>query len=141
MSGTSARGAHAADPRRWFGPEDGPWFERDDWADGSRYRSADDARRAQATELRRTGVVTLPGAAPEALCREAIEALEPHFARTGAARLTNAAWALEPIRRLAQLPEVIELVTWLYGRTAIPFQTLDFRHGTEQAAHRDDEHF
>jgi hypothetical protein len=86
-------------------------------------------------------VVVLPGAAAGDLCRSAIDALDPLFRRTAAPRLTNAAWGLEPLRRLASLPEVVDLLTFLYGRRPVPFQTLDFCTGTHQELHSDEFHF
>ncbi|MBK6671533.1 MAG: phytanoyl-CoA dioxygenase family protein [Actinobacteria bacterium] len=138
-----ARGVAAAadDPRTWFGPDDRPWFERDDWASSAQFADASALRRRQALSFRETGVVVLPGAAAGDLCRSAIDALDPLFRRTAAPRLTNAAWGLEPLRRLASLPEVVDLLTFLYGRRPVPFQTLDFCTGTHQELHSDEFHF
>ncbi|MEQ9331753.1 phytanoyl-CoA dioxygenase family protein [Thalassobaculum sp.] len=52
------------------------------------------------------------------------------------------AWPeVEAVRRLASLPEVMELLELLYGRPAVPFQTLSFRVGTQQETHSDSLHF
>ncbi len=45
------------------------------------------------------------------------------------------------IRQLAILPQVIGALEAYYGRQAIPFQTLNFRFGSQQAAHSDLMHF
>lgn len=45
------------------------------------------------------------------------------------------------IRRLATHPRVLEFLTELYQRRPIPFQTLNFAQGTEQAVHSDTMHF
>jgi hypothetical protein len=47
----------------------------------------------------------------------------------------------ESIRELALLPEIIELLTVVYGRRPIPFQTLNFPVGTQQHIHSDAVHF
>ena len=41
----------------------------------------------------------------------------------------------------ASLPEVVDLLTFLYGRRPVPFQTLDFCTGTHQELHSDEFHF
>ena len=52
------------------------------------------------------------------------------------------AWRTIPeARELALQPSVLDLLGQLYGRAAVPFQTLHFRRGSEQAAHSDALHF
>lgn len=45
------------------------------------------------------------------------------------------------MRELAAFPALLEVLEELYGRAPIPFQTLDFRVGSEQRAHPDTVHF
>jgi ectoine hydroxylase-related dioxygenase (phytanoyl-CoA dioxygenase family) len=45
------------------------------------------------------------------------------------------------VKALALAPAVLGLLEDLYGRKPLPFQTLDFLKGTEQAAHSDAIHF
>ncbi len=45
------------------------------------------------------------------------------------------------LHELARHPKVVELLSTLYGRPAFPFQTLNFRYGTEQFPHSDAVHF
>jgi len=45
------------------------------------------------------------------------------------------------VRSLAAHPMVLELLSSLYGREPIPFQTLNFLRGTEQKTHSDAIHF
>ena len=45
------------------------------------------------------------------------------------------------MRDLACHPDIMALLVELYGRRPIPFQTLDFAHGTEQGLHADAIHF
>ncbi len=121
------------DPRRWFGPADLPAIEQEPTARGP--------LSSEAAELAQRGAITVEGLIPAARCEAIVEAVRPHFERTGAERLTNAAWALAPVRQLAADPAVLALLGRLYGRRAIPFQTLNFRYGTQQPLHRDTEHF
>lgn len=52
------------------------------------------------------------------------------------------AWTVSPaVRRLATSPRILELLALLYGRVPIPFQTLNFWRGSQQATHSDAYHF
>lgn len=56
-------------------------------------------------------------------------------------RVENAWETCPSVRALATAPGLIELLTLLHGRRPIPFQTLNFRKGTEQKTHSDAVHF
>jgi ectoine hydroxylase-related dioxygenase (phytanoyl-CoA dioxygenase family) len=45
------------------------------------------------------------------------------------------------VARLASHPRVLAVLQLLYGRRPFPFQTLNFRHGSQQAGHSDQIHF
>ncbi|MGH8080664.1 MAG: phytanoyl-CoA dioxygenase family protein [Lysobacter sp.] len=45
------------------------------------------------------------------------------------------------VKQIAQAPEVLAILQDLYGRKPRPFQTLNFRVGTEQKEHSDTVHF
>ncbi len=45
------------------------------------------------------------------------------------------------IKDLATHPEILKILQMLYGREAIPFQTLNFKFGSRQKAHSDSIHF
>lgn len=67
-------------------------------------------------------------------------ALGPRYPRED--RRIDEAWYDVPgVAALAANPRVMELLQSLYGRRPIPFQTLNFDAGTEQAAHSDTVHF
>jgi ectoine hydroxylase-related dioxygenase (phytanoyl-CoA dioxygenase family) len=52
------------------------------------------------------------------------------------------AWKIsENVKALALAPKILSLLEDLYGRKPIPFQTLNFRTGSQQAAHSDQLHF
>lgn len=52
------------------------------------------------------------------------------------------AWKIsENVRALALAPKISAMLEELYGRRPLPFQTLNFRWGTEQPAHSDAIHF
>jgi ectoine hydroxylase-related dioxygenase (phytanoyl-CoA dioxygenase family) len=47
----------------------------------------------------------------------------------------------ENVRAIARSPKIVSLLEDLYGREPLPFQTLNFYVGTQQAAHSDALHF
>ena len=52
------------------------------------------------------------------------------------------AWRIsENVRALARSPDIREVLAGLYERQPLPFQTLNFRFGSEQAVHSDTIHF
>ncbi len=52
------------------------------------------------------------------------------------------AWRIdENVKALALAPGVLAILAQLYGRRPLPFQTLNFRTGTQQATHSDAMHF
>ncbi len=52
------------------------------------------------------------------------------------------AWRECPsVKALASHPRILEVLETFYGRRPIPFQTLNFRYGTQQPAHADSLHF
>jgi ectoine hydroxylase-related dioxygenase (phytanoyl-CoA dioxygenase family) len=56
-------------------------------------------------------------------------------------RIRNAWHINENVRALALSPRVLAALEELYGRKPRPFQTLNFRKGTQQRAHSDGIHF
>ena len=61
---------------------------------------------------------------------------------SGTVQRVQDAWAYnEDIRAIAANPEILKLLTKLYGRPAFPFQTLNFPVGTQQHLHSDSIHF
>lgn len=52
------------------------------------------------------------------------------------------AWKFDPdVKAIATNPDLLALLTKLYGRRAVPFQTLNFPVGTQQHIHSDSIHF
>lgn len=47
----------------------------------------------------------------------------------------------EPARQMSCKPEILSTLEMLYGREPVPFQTLNFRKGSQQKAHSDTIHF
>jgi Phytanoyl-CoA dioxygenase (PhyH) len=60
---------------------------------------------------------------------------------SGIGRIQDAWSSNDDIRAIAGNPQVIDLLSKLYGRRAFPFQTLNFPVGTQQHLHTDAVHF
>lgn len=94
-----------------------------------------------AQRFRADGFVVLRSAVPH----EMIDAVLVDLQRRTSLRRGERAqdlWRRSPaVRRLACHPPIVDVLRTLYGREPIPFQTLEFRTGSEQRAHRDDIHF
>jgi hypothetical protein len=59
----------------------------------------------------------------------------------GQRRIMDAWRSNEDVRTLATDPAILRILGELYGREAIPMQTLNFPFGTEQSTHADTVHF
>lgn len=71
-----------------------------------------------------------------------IDLADPASDKTSGERRVQDAWQQDPdVRAIASNPRVLQLLGKLYGRTAFPFQTLNFPVGTQQDAHSDAVHF
>jgi hypothetical protein len=76
-----------------------------------------------------------------ALCDAAVAQTEPWFADPDVDRVQDA-WRRSPaVKALAVHPKVLNALRSTYGREPFPFQTLNFRVGTEQPKHADTIHF
>lgn len=110
------------------------------------------AEREIATSLHDNGYVVLefPDVEVEARIERVKRALEYEFSaempsvgviRPDGRRIQDA-WSFNAdVRAIAANDAIIDLLGKLYGRAAIPFQTLNFRTGTEQHFHSDSIHF
>ncbi len=56
-------------------------------------------------------------------------------------RIQDAWRSDDRVRDIAVNDEILKLLSAIYGRQAVPFQTLNFAVGTQQAAHSDHAHF
>ena len=58
------------------------------------------------------------------------------------ARRIQDAWRISPaVKAIATAPRVLQVLQGLYGRKPLPFQTLNFKVGSEQRTHSDTVHF
>jgi hypothetical protein len=119
-----------------------PWIESPD-LDAHLDRSGADAEtRAFAHALRDDGFAVVDlGAEAGLLCDRAAEDVEPLLTRPGAGRVQDAWRRSAAVHALALDGKVERLLQSAYGRRPFPFQTLNFREGSEQAVHADSFHF
>ncbi|GIU67201.1 phytanoyl-CoA dioxygenase family protein [Candidatus Phycosocius spiralis] len=75
-----------------------------------------------------------------ALCDQARVDMDA-FGYTHGSRIQDLWQRSLAVRSLATLPQLIAPLETYYGRRAIPFQTLNFKFGSQQAAHSDLMHF
>jgi hypothetical protein len=106
-----------------------------------RHRANDEAK-AFGRELARDGLARLDlGEEGRALCDAVTAEVEPTFADPKVYRIQDAWLRHDSVRRLATLPKIVDLLSLVYGRPAFPFQTLNFKRGSQQGLHSDAVHF
>jgi ectoine hydroxylase-related dioxygenase (phytanoyl-CoA dioxygenase family) len=101
-------------------------------------------QREQATFYHQEGFLVVKNAIDHALIDRTVAAIADKYpANVGQepARHQDLWKTHEPVRELAGQPAIADLLRLLYGREPIPFQTLNFKFGTQQRAHSDTIHF
>jgi hypothetical protein len=123
----------------------GPWVESPFFGlELARRGDLPEEQKRLAREYHEKGYVALRGAVSAELCDRIIAEAAPLLAEPTAIeqRRVQDAWrSCASVRELATLASVEEQLRVLYERRPIPFQTLNFKHGTEQRAHADSLHF
>jgi hypothetical protein len=119
-----------------------PFFQRELAA---RHSLLTAEQRELAARFHDQGFVAIPRAVPEDLCDQVRCQVEPMFEDEDAIarRRVQDAWrkGADAVRELAVYAPIQEFLSVLYERRPIPFQTLDFKWGTEQRGHSDSVHF
>ena len=89
------------------------------------------------------GFLVLPGAVSDEIvdvARRETDELFEHEHNRRAGKVQDA-WEITPgTREVAVAAEVLSMLRSLYGRRPIPYQTLNYRHGSERRAHCDSMH-
>lgn len=124
----------------------GPWVESPFFAAELGRRQLGEADRGLAIDFHRDGYVMLPGLIDTDTCERIREEVAPlclpPFEMGRSTSRVPDAWKSSPAARaLATHPRVMSLLSVLYGRRPLPFQTLHFSVGSEQRAHSDFIHF
>lgn len=101
----------------------------------------------QIDHFHREGFLKFDPGFDEVLLDDIVEGVTPHYgvdSTQGLAHGTRVqdAWRFDPmVRALALDDRILVALRELYGRSPLPFQTLNFPVGTEQKAHSDTIHF
>lgn len=102
-------------------------------------------QRKAAVSLHEQGYAVVEQVVPDELCDRIRDQVDPMFEDSKAIidRRVADAWRVgaDAVRELAVLAPVQQLLRVLYERRPIPFQTLDFKWGTQQPGHADQIHF
>ena len=104
---------------------------------------ASETATALAQRFATEGYLVIDTAIDEAALDGAVRDLDPMFRElpSGERRVLDAWKVSASVRQIALDPSVLETLAALYGRTLRPFQTLNFRVGSEQRPHADSIHF
>jgi ectoine hydroxylase-related dioxygenase (phytanoyl-CoA dioxygenase family) len=121
-----------------------PWVESPFFEEelAGRCKSPEDERLAR--EFRQSGYVVLTSVLDAALVEQGADCVDRLYQDEDVRKRGRVqdAWEREPVvKALATDPGVLRVMEFLYGRTPIPFQTLNFLHGSQQRAHADSLHF
>lgn len=130
-------------------PFESPLFGR--WLDETKL---DEQTREAAQQLATRGFAVIDFPDPEiddridrikadlAPCFGDVDLADPNAVKTGHNLRVQDAWTHnEDVRAIASNPQLLELLSSIYGRRAFPFQTLNFPIGTQQQLHSDSIHF
>lgn len=122
-----------------------PWFENENYHGDERYLSLPVQQKRLVDAYRENGFVVLEDAGMDLATIdrtvESLDSLAPSSGYFVGGRLQDAWRDFASVRNIATCGKVLETLNILYQRDPIPFQTLNFRTGTQQRAHSDTIHF
>jgi ectoine hydroxylase-related dioxygenase (phytanoyl-CoA dioxygenase family) len=126
-----------------------PWVESPFFEEELKSKNLSGDKLRLVKEYNKNGFVVLTGLLPQSLIdrvRDDAEnkAFNPDFpiaTQRDETRVQDFWMVSGPTKELAIYPAILETLELLYGRPAVPFQTLNFKVGTQQRAHSDTIHF
>lgn len=126
-----------------------PWIESPFFEEILKTKKLTEQQLAYVLDYQKNGFVVIPGLLPLSLVDQTREdaeqkAFNPDFpikTQRDDRRIQDFWMVSEASRQLACYPALLEILEIFYGREAIPFQTLNFRYGSQQRAHSDTIHF
>ncbi|AQG81254.1 phytanoyl-CoA dioxygenase family protein [Spirosoma montaniterrae] len=121
-----------------------PWVESPFFADLLAEKQLTPEQHEQAVHYHHEGFLLLRQQVSHDLINRAVRDLEPEFpARVGEEpnRHQDIWKKYATVREIASQPAIFDVLRMLYDREPIPFQTLNFKFGTQQRAHSDTIHF
>lgn len=119
-----------------------PWIDQPDYRRTRKYKRLSSRMQALCDAFHTDGYLVLEdtGILDEIDMDGLSQFVETHFTPESG-RVVDGWIQSVPIRQIAAFPPIRDLLRVLYGREPVPFQTLNFVHGTEQATHSDSIHF
>jgi len=112
---------------------DSPFFEQE-----LAQSSLDEATKEMARQYAERGYLIMETGLPEGTFDRIVELLAPHYSDP---RLQDA-WKITPlVKEVAGCQPIMDMLRILYRREPFPFQTLNFRVGSQQKTHSDSIHF
>jgi ectoine hydroxylase-related dioxygenase (phytanoyl-CoA dioxygenase family) len=112
---------------------DSPFFQRE-----LKTSSLSEETKKQVRHFAENGYLIMDTDLPESIFDQIIDLLAPHY---NSSRIQDA-WAITPlVREVAGCPKILDMLRILYRREPFPFQTLNFREGSQQKTHNDAMHF
>lgn len=126
-----------------------PWVESPFFEDLLKSKNLSEDQKKLVKEYNENGYIVISGLLPESLIDKTKDdsekrAFDPTFplkTQRDETRVQDFWRVSAAAKELACYPEVLEILRLLYEREPIPFQTLNFRVGTQQRAHSDTIHF
>ncbi|MBC3788621.1 phytanoyl-CoA dioxygenase family protein [Spirosoma utsteinense] len=121
-----------------------PWVESPFFDDLLLKKDLTPKQREQVTQFNREGFLVLPQAVSHTLIDRSLQEIGGEFpAAVGQSpnRHQDLWKKYSTVKELASQPQLMDVLRMLYDREPIPFQTLNFKFGTQQRAHSDTIHF
>lgn len=125
-----------------------PWVESPFFDELLAEKNLTEADKKMAAAYHENGFIVLSNLFDEALIDEVQKAAAKAFDKNtpiktyrDEQRIQDLWTVSEPVRKLSCAPSLLNVLEMLYGREAVPFQTLNFRVGSQQRAHSDTIHF
>ncbi len=115
-----------------------PWIDSPFFALELEQSNLDEAMKAQVRHFAEKGYLILDTDLPESTFDRIIELLQPHYTSP---RLQDAWNITSLVKDIAGCPKILDMLRILYRREPFPFQTLNFRVGSQQKTHSDAIHF
>lgn len=115
-----------------------PWVDSPFFKQELAESSLDEATKAMAHQYAERGYLIMETGLPEGTFDRIVELLAPHY---NDPRLQDA-WKITPlVKEVAGCQPIMDMLRILYRREPFPFQTLNFRVGSQQKTHSDSIHF
>lgn len=123
-----------------------PWFRHHDFENQLETSGLDDISKNQIRQFAQQGYLIVDPEIPDfdALADSIIHRLKPFYKELPNPhdlRLQDAWTYCDGVKQIAIAPKILSILRLLYNREPIPFQTLNFPVGTQQATHSDTIHF